>query len=89
MYYAHTPEGDWKDYHVGDRIDFEVEERRIPEIEYIQADGHELNAIVKVFQGTIPLPVGPRVIRWYGDLARTIHYAMLTSRGFGVFDERS
>lgn len=83
MYYAHISEGDWRDYHVGDKIDHEWEDDRIPMIEYVQADGHELEAIHKMFQGTIPFP-RCRVVRWYGDLARTIHSAMLTIDGFGV-----
>lgn len=88
MYYAHIANADWdREYHVGDKVDYNWEEDRISMIEHIQADGHELNAIVRMFQGTIPLPIGGRVVRWYGDLARTIHYAMLTSRGFGVIDE--
>lgn len=88
MYYAHISDGDWKDYHVGDKVDLEWEDDRIPKIEYVQADGHELAVIVKMFQDSIPLPRYYGVIRWYGDLARTVHFAMLTSRGFGVLDER-
>lgn len=87
MYYAHISDGDWKDYHVGDKVDLEWEDDRIPKIEYVQADGHELEAIVKLFQESIPLPRRSRVIRWYGDLARTIHFAMLSLDGFGVYHE--
>ena len=58
MYYAHISEGDWRDYHVGDKIDHEWEDARIPMIEYVQADGHELEAVIKMFQGTIPFPRG-------------------------------
>lgn len=83
MYYAHISDADWRDYHVGDKVNHEWEDDRIPRIEFVQADGHELEAVIKMFQGTIPMP-RTRVVRWYGDLARTIHYAMLTSDGFGV-----
>lgn len=88
MYYAYVPDGDSHEYHVGDEINYEREDELIPYIEHIQADGHELAVIVKMFQDSIPLPRYCGVIRWYGDLARTIHFAMLTSRGFGVLDER-
>lgn len=50
-------------------------------IDFIQADGDELVAIREMFtvpitdtinQLTIPFP-NKRVVRWYGDLARTIY----------------
>ncbi|MFA5403946.1 MAG: hypothetical protein WC358_03325 [Ignavibacteria bacterium] len=88
MYYLRNPMVAIKgEYHIGDVLDLGWEDSLIRDIEFIQADGHELNAIVKMFQGTIPIPQGLRVVRWYGDIARTIHYAMISSRGFGVFDE--
>lgn len=85
MYYAHVPDSDWQDYHIGDRLDLEREDDKIPSIEYVQADGHELSLIVEMFGDTIPMPRGPMVIRWYGDIAKTIHFALITHRGFGVF----
>ena len=43
----------------------------INNIEYIQADGHELDHIRKMFDPQIPMPRGP-VVKFYGDLAKTI-----------------
>ncbi len=44
------------------------------EIDYIQADGDELIAIRQLFPEAIPFPQGKRVVRWFGDLAKTIYY---------------
>jgi hypothetical protein len=48
----------------------------------IQADGDELNHILNQYtiashgenalSITVPFPVGKKVVRWYGDIARTI-----------------
>ena len=58
--------------------------RVIDDVKYIQADGHELEAIKKVFEhcavGTvphaimysIPMPYDRRVVQWWGDIAKTI-----------------
>jgi hypothetical protein len=51
------------------------------DIEFIQADGDELDYVVRLFTPirdgvsrpcTIPVP-RQRVVRWYGDIARTIY----------------
>lgn len=61
------------------------------EIDFIQADGHELDVIVSSFLAeanvgnetvgdawlkfpTIPVPEKRLVVRWYGDLAKTIYF---------------
>lgn len=58
----------------------------INNIDYIQADGQELEQIIKIFtyrsfKGisndysnclAIPIPNNQRVVIWYGDLAKTI-----------------
>lgn len=38
----------------------------------VQADGDELMHIVSLFGPNMPVPTGKRVVRWYGDFARTI-----------------
>lgn len=48
------------------------------EIDFIQADGNELEDIIASFtigteQITIPLPANKRVVRWYGEMARFIY----------------
>ena len=43
------------------------------EIDYIQADCDELDEIRRIFAGTIPDSFR-RVVRWYGDIAKTIYY---------------
>lgn len=48
------------------------------EIDHIQADCDELDAIQRVFHFdgifNIPMPNGKRVVRWYGDIAKTIYF---------------
>lgn len=81
-----------RELHIGDGakddrfIDRLLEE--LPQVESIQADGHELEAIRKMFTGplgisTIPFP-DMRVCRWWGDIARTIHANMISYKGFGM-----
>lgn len=45
-------------------------------VEYIQADGHELQHITDMFciggNYSIPMPKKGRVIQWFGDIAKTI-----------------
>ena len=83
MYYCENENGRELSAHVGDRMSSELE---CMEPRMIQADGHELQAIMDMFGTTIPYPKGPRVVRWYGDFAKSIHYAMChnTMDGFGV-----
>lgn len=66
-------------WHVGKSLEIPFE--NIAQISSIQADGHELEAIIhqythgnieKGFQYTIPFPRNLRVIRWYDGFARTI-----------------
>lgn len=55
----------------------------ITTISYIQADGDELEHIRVLFTHrftadiththcTIPLPINKRIVKWYGDIAKTI-----------------
>jgi hypothetical protein len=53
------------------------------EIDFIQADGDELDHILFQFLNgsnpfsmnfTIPVPKDREVVRWYGDIAKTIYY---------------
>ena len=44
------------------------------EIDFIQADGDELQAIKETFGDSIPLPYLRRVACWYGDIAKTIYF---------------
>lgn len=48
------------------------------ELDFIQADGDELDAILYTFLSdggyTIPVPRDNRVVRWYGDIAKTIYF---------------
>lgn len=47
------------------------------EIDFIQADGDELDEILKCFQ-SIPIPIDDgdpkRVCRWYGEMASFIYF---------------
>ena len=52
-------------------------EPEVDAIKYIQADGHELDHIKLHFADgdanpAIPMVRGQRVLRWYGDIAKTI-----------------
>jgi hypothetical protein len=89
MYCAFLSDGRECVYHIGDRIrpEHHVRELEIitPTILWIQADGHELEAIQRLFilsggQYSIPMPK-TSVARWYGDIARTIHINMIDHTG--------
>jgi hypothetical protein len=43
-------------------------------IDFIQADCDELDAIWERFHESIPMPVKNKVVRWYGDIAKTIYF---------------
>lgn len=86
MYVTFYENGCEKEYHIEDPIDHDRELRYISGIEWIQADGHELEAIQqKYLYGnggyTIPMPRG-QVSRWYGDIARSIHLNLISGRRF-------
>lgn len=61
-------------WHVGS----ELPKVDINQIDYIQADGDELFHIIQLFKFrstdtfTIPIPFDKRVVKWYGDIAKTI-----------------
>lgn len=86
MYVVFYKEGTEKEYHIQDVFDQDRELRNISQIEWIQADGHELDAIQqKYLYGnggySIPMPRG-QVSRWYGDIARSIHINLISGRRF-------
>jgi hypothetical protein len=60
-------------WHVGEKVP-DVPVERIVEL---QADGDELEYIENIFSThgkcSIPIPYAKRVVRWYGDIARTIY----------------
>lgn len=88
MYIATYTNDTNKTFHVGDKIKNEEDEIcRLFDVKWIQADGHELEAIRDMFSyahgHTIPMPHG-QVGRWYGDIARTIHLNLISYKGFAV-----
>jgi len=56
-------------WHVGSPKPLSYED--ITSVEYIQADGHELDLIKNTFDNTLIMP-HKVVVRWYGDIAKTI-----------------
>lgn len=82
------------DLHVDDVIDQEAQFIEVvPNIDWIQADGHELDAIQEMFSNrnsigdpityTIPMDRTGCVVRWAGDIARTIHLNLINcTKGF-------
>lgn len=77
LYIVTTKKPDFE-WHIGERLELSPE--YINTIQYIQADGDELEHIVIEFtlisntyaNITIPLPKTKRVVKWYGDIAKTI-----------------
>lgn len=91
MYCIFYKSGIVEDLHVGDgaKVENWMDKHlaKLELIEWIQADEHELEAILRTFnvngKPTIPVP-NHRVCLWYGDIARTIHLNLISRRGFGM-----
>lgn len=62
-------------WHIGQKLPI-FSTKQIDAISHIQADGDELQHIMNLFSidgvFTIPMPKVGRVIRWFGDIAKTI-----------------
>lgn len=75
-------EGGETTWHVGQKADFSA--KFINNVTHIQADGDELQYLYKQYGFdvsptlnpkpvySIPMPTNQRVIRWFGDIAKTI-----------------
>ena len=69
-----------KEWHVGDALPEHPAREKLCRFPYIliQADGHELEYVGRMFADnegkdiSIPYPLEKRIVRWYGDIARTI-----------------
>ena len=78
MLYFVTDNGRAHSWHVGTLVTGKVDPQKVTEV---QADGDELEFIVKLFavnfEITIPMVVTARILNWYGDIAKTIACALI------------
>jgi len=58
-------------WHIGESFPY----INIDNLNFIQADGDELDFITTKFGHSIPTPDN-RVVRWYGDIAKTIIFSL-------------
>ncbi len=86
-YYAVMKSGTEHQWHTQNEVP-EMIYRNIENVEMLQADGHELQHIIDqygyktqakygigdtvTFCYSIPMPKNVQVVRWYGDIAKTI-----------------
>lgn len=83
MYYVVDKNQDERTYHLGDKMSSKDQYSMAIDVVYVQADGHELDRIKELFNGTLPCTTG-RVVRWGGALAQTVHLAMIGGAEFGA-----
>ena len=77
-FYAHYEDNSGTTWHIGSHAPNQLTDNNLRRIVYLQADGDELAYIVSSYTVnghlTIPLSTRVNVVRWYGDLAKTIAY---------------
>ncbi len=86
-FYAHFKNGKGMTWHVSKLTSAILVDTEIENMIYLQADGDELEHIQKQYTTyhtatsphtrngySIPMPLNIRVVRWYGDLGKSIAF---------------